>query len=50
MGVVVGNITIGTVVDVGSGVNVLRGVSVTVAVDGTASCVCVEADSAVWAM
>ena len=50
MGVDVGKTTVGTSVEVGSGVNVLRGVDVTVSVGGIAACVCMDAASAVCAI
>jgi hypothetical protein len=50
MGVRVGKTIAGRVVDVDSGVKVLRGVGVEVAVGGIAACVRVDAAFAVWAM
>jgi len=50
MGVDVGKSTTGTVVDVDSGVKVLRGVDVLVVVGGIASCVRVDAACDVCAM
>lgn len=49
MGVRVGKTITGRVVDVDSGVKVLRGVDVLVAAGGNATCVRVDAASAVWA-
>ena len=50
MGVSVGKTMPGTVVEVDSGVKVFRGVDVTVVVGGIASCVRMEAASAVCTM